>query len=59
MLTCDIKDDIVVLQGSLMVGVARQASIMHQARTDHYKNGQIGILDEKDCAKLIKIIKNL
>ena len=42
-----------------MVGVARQASIMHKARTEHYKNGHIGILDEKDCAKLIKVVKNL
>ena len=28
-LTCDINDDIIPLQGSLMTGVARQAAISH------------------------------
>ncbi len=45
-LTCDINDDIIPLQGSLMTGVARQAAIAHQKQTEHYKNRPLGILDD-------------
>ena len=48
-LTCDANDDIVILQGSLMIGVARQAAIIQQQKTGHYKNKPLGILDEKEC----------
>ena len=48
-ITCDANDDIVILQGSLMVGVARQAALAHQKATNHYKDKPLGILDDKEC----------
>ena len=49
-ITCDANDDIVILQGSLMIGVARQAALAHQRLTDHYKKRPLGILDQKEAA---------
>ena len=58
-LTCDANDDIVVLQGSLMIGVAKQAALAHQAATDHYKDKTIGILTLAECTQLSKVANNL
>lgn len=58
-LTCDANDDIVILQGSLMVGVARHAAIVQQQKTEHYKGKPLGILDERECQQLINLIGRL
>ena len=42
--TCDIKDEIVELQSSLMVGIARVVAQKHQKNTQHYSHQPIGIL---------------
>ena len=42
-----------------MVGVARQAALAHQKKTDHYKDKPIGILDDKECLSLIQVLERL
>ena len=36
--TCDVNDEIIILQGSLMIGIARQVALAHQKKTEHYKD---------------------
>lgn len=43
----------------MLVGVARQAALAHQAATDHYKDKVIGILTDEECLKLIEIVDRL
>ena len=58
-LTCDVNDDIVIFQGSLMVGVARQAALAQQRKNQHYKNQPLGILDDKEAQLFINLLDRL
>jgi hypothetical protein len=55
-MTCDINDEIVELQSSLMVGVARHVAESHQKQTSHYKEQQLGVLNNRECRDLIKAL---
>ena len=58
-ITCDINDEVVALQASLMIGVARQASLAQQKSTNHFKDKPLGILSEEECRKLIDALDRL
>ena len=57
--TCDVNDDIVILQGSLMLGAARRAAVAQQQNSSHYKERPLGIVDSKEATKLIETLDRL
>ena len=59
MITCDKMDEIIPVQGSVMVCVARAAAEQQQQITNHYTNQPLGILSDAESSELIAVLDRL
>jgi hypothetical protein len=56
-IACDVNDEMISLQASLMVGVANRLA-SNKAKATNY-GGQIGILSDRECNEFIQAYKML